>query len=309
MSRLIHFTYFMMKIDTLGVQAFVAIAEGGSFRQAADTLHVTQTAITQRLRKLETYLGVALVERTTRRTTLTEIGRRFLPQARRLLNELSDALTEIRETGLSQRGDVSIACVPTVGVQYLPRILRAFSARRPHDRVKILDHASESVLQAVLRREAEFGIGIAGERHPELANVPLAIDPYVLVCRDDHPLAKRRRVRWEALRSYPLIFAGEMSGNRGLLDGALKSSGIALHSFYEVQRSSTALGLVAEGLGAAVVPKLAMQKNAYPMVRTIELVEPSISRTLVLVTRKTAQLSPAARALYDMLIEQATPAR
>jgi DNA-binding transcriptional LysR family regulator len=299
----------MMKIDTLGVQAFVAIADGGSFRQAADALHVTQTAITQRLRKLETYLGVALVERTTRRTTLTEIGRRFLPQARRLLNELSDALTEIRETGLSQRGDVSIACVPTVGVQYLPRILRDFSARRPHDRVKILDHASESVLQAVLRREVEFGIGIAGDRHPELVDVPLAIDPYVLICRDDHPLAKRRRVRWEALRDYPLIFAGEMSGNRGLLDGALKSGGIALQSFYEVQRSSTALGLVAQGLGAAVVPKLAIQKNAYPMVRTIELVEPSVSRTLVLVTRKRAQLSPPARALYDMLLEQASSAR
>ncbi|KHL13824.1 MULTISPECIES: LysR family transcriptional regulator [Burkholderia] len=297
-----------MKIDTLGVQAFVAIADGGSFRQAADTLHVTQTAITQRLRKLETFLGVALVERTTRRTTLTEIGRRFLPQARRLLNELSDALTEIRETGLSQRGDVTIACVPTVGVQYLPRILRAFSAHRPHDRVKILDHASASVLQAVLHREAEFGIGIAGDQHPELVNVPLTSDPYVLVCRDDHPLAKRRRrIRWAALQPHPLIFAGEVSGNRGLLDGALKTSGVSLHSFYEVQRSSTALGLVAEGLGAAVVPKLSIQKNAYPMIRTIELVEPAVSRTLVLVTRRSAQLSPAARALYDMIVEQATP--
>jgi DNA-binding transcriptional LysR family regulator len=298
-----------MKIDTLGVQAFVAIAEGGSFSEAANTLHVTQTAITQRLRKLEAFLGVALVERTTRRTALTEIGLRFLPQARRLLNELSDALTEIRETGLSQRGDVSIACVPTVGIQYLPRILRAFSARRPHDRVKILDHASESVLQAVLRREVEFGIGIAGDDHPELVSVPLTVDPYVLVCRDDHPLAKRRRLRWEALRTHTLIFAGEMSGNRGLLDGALNATGVTLNAFYEVQRSSTALGLVAEGLGAAVVPKLAIQKHAYPMVRAIELVEPSVSRTLMLVTRKTAQLSPAAHALYDMIVEQARPGR
>ena len=298
-----------MKIDTLGVQAFVAIAESGSFSQAADSLHVTQTAITQRLRKLEAFLGVALVERTTRRTALTEIGRRFLPQARRLLNELSDALTEIRETGLSQRGDVSIACVPTVGIQYLPRILRAFSEHRPHDRVKILDHASESVLQAVLRREVEFGIGIAGDDHSELVTVPLTVDPYVLVCRDDHPLAKRRRLRWAALRTHTLIFAGEMSGNRGLLDGALNATGVTLNAFYEVQRSSTALGLVAEGLGAAVVPKLAIQKHAYPMVRSIELVEPSVSRTLVLVTRKAAQLSPAARALYDMIVEQARPGR
>jgi len=115
-------------------------------------------------------------------------------------------------------------------------------------------------------------------------------------------LAKRRRIRWQALQSHPLIFAGEVSGNRSLLDGALKASGVTLHSFYEVQRSSTALGLVAEGLGAAVVPRLAIQKNAYPMIRTVELVEPEVSRALVLVTRKSAQLSPAARALYDRIV-------
>ncbi|WP_118182685.1 LysR family transcriptional regulator [Paraburkholderia phosphatilytica] len=294
-----------MKIDTLGVQAFVAIADGGSFKRAAETLHVTQTAITQRLRKLEEFLGVALIERTTRSIALTDTGSRFLPQARRLLGELSDALTEIRETGMSQRGDVSIACVPTVGVQYLPRILCAYSARHPHNRVKILDHASSSVVHAVLRREAEFGISIAGDPHPDLTSVPLTTDRYVLTCRDDYPLAKRRRIGWRQLEPHPLIFAGEVSGNRGLLDVALKTHGIALRSFYEVQRSSTAIGLVAEGLGAAVVPRLAVQKGAYPTVHTIELTDPVVSRTLVLVTRTMAQLSPAARALYDMILERA----
>jgi len=295
-----------MKIDTLGVQAFVAIADRGSFQSAADSLHVTQTAITQRLRKLETYLGVTLIERTTRSMALTEIGRSFLPQARRLLGELADALVEIRETGEARRGDVSIACVPTVGVQYLPRILQAYSARYPHNRIRILDHASAAVEEAVLRREVEFGINIAREAHPDLVSVPLTEDRYVLICHEDHPLAKRRRIAWRQLQSYPLILAGEVSGNRALLDVALESSELALRSFYEVQRSSTAVGLVAQGVGAAVVPALALQNGAYATVRTVELTQPVVSRTLVLVARKTAQLSPAAQALYDMILEQAT---
>ncbi|MFM0310889.1 LysR substrate-binding domain-containing protein [Paraburkholderia sp. RL17-383-BIF-A] len=295
-----------MKIDTLGVQAFVAIADRGSFQSAADSLHVTQTAITQRLRKLETYLGVTLIERTTRSMALTKIGRSFLPQARRLLGELADALVEIRETGEARRGDVSIACVPTVGVQYLPRILQAYSARYPHNRIRILDHASAAVEEAVLRREVEFGINIAREAHPDLVSVPLTEDRYVLICHEDHPLAKRRRIAWRQLQSYPLILAGEVSGNRALLDVALESSELALRSFYEVQRSSTAVGLVAQGVGAAVVPALALQKGAYATVRTVELTQPVVSRTLVLVARKTAQLSPAAQALYDMILEQAT---
>lgn len=293
-----------MKIDILGVQAFVAIADQGSFQGAAGALHVTQTAVTLRLRKLEDFLGVTLIERTTRSIALTQIGQDFLPQARRLLGELAGALVEIRETGMARRGDVCIACVPTVGVQYLPRILQAYAESYPHNRIKILDHASSAVAEAVLRREAEFGINIAKEHHPELVSVPLMADRYVLICHRGHPLAKRRRAAWAQLQPYPLIFAGEVSANRALLDPILDANGLALRSFYEVQRSSTAVGMVAQGVGIAVVPRLAMQEGAYPNVRMMELVEPVVSRSLVLITRKAAHLSPAAQALYDLIREQ-----
>jgi len=87
-----------MKIDTLGILAFVAVAEHGRFQKAADSLHITQTALTRRLQNLERSLGVTLVERTTRSTGLTQIGREFLPQAQRPLADLATALTEIRES-------------------------------------------------------------------------------------------------------------------------------------------------------------------------------------------------------------------
>ncbi|CAH2774237.1 MAG: Transcriptional regulator YbhD, LysR family [uncultured Paraburkholderia sp.] len=301
-----------MKIDTLGVQAFVAIADRGSFQSAAESLHVTQTAITQRLRKLETYLGVTLIERTTRSMALTEIGLGFLPQARRLLGELADTLVEIRETVVARHGDVSMACVPTVGVQYLPRILQAYATRYPHNRIRIPDHALSAVEAAVLRREVEFGINIQGEHHPDLTSVPLTEDRYryVLICHEDHPLAKRKRIAWRQLQSYPLIFAGEVSGNRALLDMALETSGVSLRSFYEVQRSSTAVGLVAQGVGVAVVPALALQEGARipPYGRSNS--RGPWSRVRWCWSRgKTAQLSPAAQALYDMIVGQRTLAK
>jgi DNA-binding transcriptional LysR family regulator len=290
-----------MKIDTLGVEAFIAIAEHGRFQRAAEALHITQTALTRRLQNLEGLLGVTLVERTTRSVALTRIGHEFLPQCRRLLSELATALAEIHRTGRAQRGDVAIACVPTVGIQYLPRIIQEYAARYPDNRIRILDHASSAVAAAVLRREAEFGIVIGGPHHPELCGTPLLEDRFVLVCRTDHPLAHRTRVSWQRLEPHPLIFAGEVSGNRPLLDAALGNQGLALHAFYEVQRSSTALGLVAQGVAAAVVPSLAIQKGAYPNIRVVALTDPVVSRTLVLVSRKNAHLSPAAQALYDLI--------
>ena len=290
-----------MKIDTLGVQAFIAIAEQGSFQRAADALYITQTALTRRLQNLEALLGVKLVERTTRSVALTSLGRDFLPQCRRLLSDLAAALAEIQKTGQAQRGDVSIACVPTVGIQYLPHIIQKYSARYPDNRIRILDHASAGVAAAVLRREAEFGINIGGAHHPDLCSVPLLEDRFVLICRSDHPLARKNRASWKQLEPYALIFAGEVSGNRPLLDAALGLQSLALHAFYEVQRSSTAVGLVAEGVAAAVVPSLAMQKGAYPQIKVVALTDPVVSRTLVLVSRKNAHLSPAAQALYDMI--------
>jgi DNA-binding transcriptional LysR family regulator len=295
-----------MRIDTLGVQAFIAIAERGSFGRAADDLHITQTALSRRIQNLESFLGVKLVERTTRSVALTPIGQNFLPQARRLLADLGMALIEIRETGKSLRGDVTIACVPTVGVHYLPRVVQQYASLHPDNRIKILDHASSGVAAAVLQRAAEFGINMQGAAHPELKSVPLLRDRFVLVCRDDHPLAHKKRLAWKQLEPHTLILAGAESGNRPLLDLALERHDIRLRSFYEVQRSSTAVGLVAEGVGATVVPGLAVQKGAYARLRVVSLVDPVVSRTLVLLTRTKAHLTPAAQALYDLIRKQAT---
>jgi DNA-binding transcriptional LysR family regulator len=289
------------KIDVLGVQAFIAIGEAGSFQKAADSLFITQTALTRRLQNLENFLGVKLVERTTRSVGLTIIGGDFLPHARRLLTELSMALLEIRETGKVQRGDVTIACVPTVAYHFLPAVIQEYSAQHPNNRIKVLDHTSSGVADAVLRREAEFGINVAGIQHSDLSSTSLLDDSFVLVCRDDHPLAKKKTITWKQLEPHPLILLGQFSGNRPLLDLGLGGTNLKLTSFFEVQRVATALGLVAEGMGAAVLPWLSIPREAYPRIRVIHLTHPLISRTLTLVTRKPSALSPAARALYEML--------
>jgi len=247
-----------MNVDILGLDAFLAIARHGRFTAAARALHISQTALTRRLQQLEAMLGVQLVERTTRSVALTPLGESFLPQARRLVGELRAALVEIRETGRAARGDVAIACVPTVGIQYLPRVIQEYSERHPDNRIQIYDHA----------------------------------------------LARRKRLAWRKLAGHPLVFVGSESGNRPLLDAALADAEAPLHVHYEVQRSSTAVGLAAAGVAAAIVPQLAIQRGAYPNLRVVPLVDPVVSRSLVLVTRAGAQLSPAAQALVDLLLQR-----
>lgn len=294
-----------MKIDILGVQAFIAVAEHANFQKAAASLNISQTALTRRLQNLEAYLGVALVERTTRSVALTDIGRDFLPQTKRLLADLATALAEIKDTGKAQRGNVCMACIPTAGIRLLPGIIREYSSLYPNNRIRILDQLSPAVAQSLLRREAEFGISLLDSDHPDFVSIPLLEDTFALLCRDDHELSRKRSVSWHQLQAFPLILSSEVTANRSLLNSAFEEREFEIQPFYETRRSSTAIALVVEGVAAAVVPKLAIQKGVHTRIKVKKLVDPVISRTVVLTKRKSATLSPAAQALYDLIRKRA----
>ena len=121
-----------MRIDFLGLEAFLSIAERGSFQRAAAHLNLSQTAISHRMRKLEEDLGLKLFARTTREVTLTRAGIDFLPKARRALAELEQSFDDLKQQGAKRRERLDIACLPVFAVNYLPPILRAFHASHPH---------------------------------------------------------------------------------------------------------------------------------------------------------------------------------
>jgi DNA-binding transcriptional LysR family regulator len=293
-----------MKLDMLGMEAFVSVATLGSFVRAAESLNVTSPALTRRLNNLESQLGVQLLERTTRSVALTAAGASLLPRAQHLLEEFSTTFRELAASGQAQRGTVTIACVPTVGVQFLPALIRQYSRRYPDNRVRILDHTSLGVAEAVQRREAEFGINMADAQFSDLESTPVLSDRFGLICRRDHPLGRRRSLRWAELKGHTLIVPGSGSSNRPLLDAALGPLHVQLPAMYEVQRSSTAVGLAAQGLGAAIVPQLSIQPGAYPQLRLIDLVDPVVERSFVVLRRKGSALSPPARALHELILAQ-----
>src|SRR5215467_9974832 len=118
-----------MRIDFLGLQAFLSIAERGSFQKAAAHLNLSQTAISHRMRKLEDDLGIKLFARTTREVTLTRAGIDFLPKAKKAIGELELSFDELKQQVAKRRDRLDIACLPTFAVHYLPPILRTFNER------------------------------------------------------------------------------------------------------------------------------------------------------------------------------------
>ena len=132
---------------------------------------------------------------------------------------------------------------------------------------------------------------------------PLLEDPYVLACRNDHPIARAGSITWKDLQGEKLIGVSRASGNRMILESALGKTGVRLTFQYEVNHLTTSLGLVERGLGISVLPKLATPPGKHPLIVTKAIGSPDITRTIGLVERRMARLSPAAQRFRDMLVE------
>jgi DNA-binding transcriptional LysR family regulator len=293
-----------MKIDFDGIQAFVAIAELGGFSKASEHLHVTQTALTRRLQKLESYLDLRLLDRTTRYVELTAVGRDFLPQAKSIVGEVTRAVEMLKDVSSRGRGNFTVACIPTMASQMLPKAMQHYARSHPGNRIRIIDATGFEVRDAVLHGQAELGIGLPTGQHPELDEIQLLEEPYMFFCKDGHPLSSRMRVEWSDLHDTELISISSISANRIFLDFQLEKRGINLSGRYEVRHLSTAIGLVAEGVGAAILPASTLSVGTRPGLCVIPLTSPTIKRKIVVLRKRNSTLSPAAKAFFDLLMSQ-----
>ncbi|MFN3987315.1 MAG: LysR family transcriptional regulator [Rhodocyclaceae bacterium] len=294
-----------MKIDFDGIQAFVAIAELGGFSKAAEQLHVTQTALTRRVQKLEAYLNLRLFDRTTRYVELTAVGREFLPQAKAIVNEMMLAVGRLKDMSKHARGSVTLACVPTMASHVLPAAIRRYAEGHPGNRIRLIDTSAYEVRDAVLQGQAEIGIGVPTDRHPELLETPLLEEPLMFFCREEHPLSGRMSVTWSDMREADLVVVSSMTATRVFTDYQLAKRGISLSGAYEVQHHATAISLVAAGVGAAILPASTLDEGARPGVRRIPLTNPVVKRRISIIRRKNSTLSPAANAFFEVLVGDA----
>jgi DNA-binding transcriptional LysR family regulator len=297
-----------MHIDFLGLQAFVSIADHGSFQRAAPNLKLSQTALSHRMRKLEEYLGVKLLVRTTRQLTLTPAGLTLLAKARPLITEIATSIDALRQQGLTQQEHLAIGCLPTVAILYLPHLLREFGSTYPDIMVKVYDNSAEEIGQLVESGAAEFGITIVSTNRWDLDVTPLLEEPFVLICPAGHPLAVRKSVSWRDLVGVKLIRISSQAGNRRLIDDGFAERREALLWRYEVQHLASAVSLVLGGLAAAIVPRLAIDVTNMPGLVALPLRDPLITRTLGILSKRGHPLSGPGRALMELVQQQLSPA-
>jgi len=291
-----------MRIDFLGLHAFLAIAERGSFQMAAAHLNLSQTALSHRMRKLEEDLGVKLLVRTTRSVTLSPAGRDLLPKIKRIVGDLSDALDDVRreETPASQK--LAIGCLPTIAAACLGGPLRQFRKMYPEIALRIYDNTASEVAEHLNAGDIEFAVTITTSLQWNFHIQPLRKDPLMLVCSRRDFAREKEAVNWSELENSRLIRIGPHTANQ--MDEALGSRRSSLKWSYDVQHVKTAIALVRAGLGMTVAPRLALESEDTRGLSVLEIRNPNVGRQIGIVMRANAPLSAVADHLRRLIARE-----
>jgi LysR family transcriptional regulator, transcription activator of glutamate synthase operon len=291
-------------MDLRQLRYLVALAEEGSFTRAAESVHIAQPAVSQQIRRLEEELGIALVERTTRRVALTDAGELLVVRARRILAELEAAETELQALSGMYAGHVTIGAMHTMGPVDLSLALALFSERHPNVHFTVREQSSEEMAEMLRVDELDLAFLSVTERIESrgLGLHQLVSEELVVLLPRSHRLGKRKQVRMAELADEPFISFRAGARLRELLFAAGREAHFEPRVTLESNESQRVRRLVSRGLGVAILPRSdAEGPGADVAVATLS--EPTLRRDITLAWREGRRHAPAAAEFLDLARE------
>lgn len=285
-------------MDINHLAAFLAVAEHGSFSQAANQLYLTQPAISKRIQSLEAQLNCKLFDRIGRDVILTEAGQVLKPCAQNIVLELNEAKRQVQNLKKNISGQLSIASSHHIGLHYLSPILKKFREAYPDVNIDIQFLDSEQAIDGVLKRHIEVAfITLPLNLNHELNGNAIWQDPMKFVINADHPLSKRDSLRLNEIASMTAILPDKRTTTFKIIEQIFAKHRLPLKTTMPVNYLETNKMLVASGLGWSVLPKSLIDDSLC----TLNVENAEIKRQLGWINHKQRTPSNAASALIELI--------
>jgi DNA-binding transcriptional LysR family regulator len=294
-----------VNIELRHLRYFIAVAEELHFSRAAERLGMSQPPLSQQIRDLEGTLGVRLLRRTNRRVELTDAGRVYLEAARDIVARVDDAGDRARRAERGEIGELHVAFTRSTPLsEVFPRAIRAFREAYPAVRLVLLERNTLQQVECLLDGRQQVGLVRGTQLPPTLVTHKLVDDPLVAVLRADHPLARRKRaLRMEELAEENFIVFVRAAGT-GIHDQLIamcRNAGFVPRIAQEAGESSTMIGLVAAGMGVAVLPSSLRQVQVQG-VAYVAIDSPDAASALYLAHRRDDP-SPLVKAFRKLMLK------
>jgi DNA-binding transcriptional LysR family regulator len=287
----------------------LAVAEEQSFTRAASRLHLAQPSLSRQVRLLERELGVLLFDRGPGQAvvSLTPDGEALLPFLRRVMSDVEAAGAEARALSGMARGRLSVGATPSLITRVLAPALVEFHASHPGIELLVVEAGSRQLVPQLASGEVDLALVVLPVNDHLVATTPLFDDPLVLAVAPGHPLAGRATVGVADLDGLALVMFREGYDLRSVTLAACRAAGAEPHLVSQGGEMDGVLAFVAAGLGAAVVPAIALPSD--DRVTAVPFADPGIHRTVALAQRNDRALARPARALADQLTAATTAGR
>ncbi len=247
-----------MDVELRHLRYFVAVAEELSFTRAAERLHMAQPPLSTQMRALERALGVELFDRSRRAIALTAAGEVLLGEARRLLVQVEQALAATTRAGTGEVGRLTVGFVPSASLGPLPELLREFRGRHPGVELFLRELPPDDLVAGLHSGALDLAVLYLPVAEPALAELTIAREPLVAALPEGHRLASARSaLRLASLRAEPFVLPARhhMPGLHARVLESCRRAGFEPRAVQDdVWLLQTVLGLVAAGLGVALVP-------------------------------------------------------
>ena len=278
--------------------ALQAIAATGSFGRAAERLGYTQSAISQQIATLERIVGERLVERPggPRPVSPTEAGRLLLRHADSIIARLQAAQADLQALRAGEAGTLRVGTFQSAGARLLPEMMRRFTTQWPLIEVMLEEHDDEEVAAALERGDIDVGFVLLPVGDAPLATVELLHDPYVLVVAAGSPLATSPP-SFRELAQQPLV-GFRSGGSTDPVEAAFRAERLEPRWAFRSNDNQTVQGLVAAGMGCAIVPLLTVDTSD-ARIAVVDLRGAVQPRVVGIGRHRDRYASPAARAFLD----------
>lgn len=286
------------------IETFLSVAESGSFRRAAELLHRSQSVVSVHVRQIEDELGVPLLERTTRRVSLTNQGQTFLIRCKSVLADLHEVAHDLKEEANLRRGRVSIGSAPSISTHRLPPVLAQYLALYPGVSVELHEAFAKGMYNDVLQRITDFAVGPRLDSLKDFDHHPIIQDPIVVVLPGTFELGPSNYVTLEKISQQPQLTMPEGTAIREVIEKTFRERHLTFSPKFEVMHQQTLFSLVKAGLGIAILPLMSVPPKRSDNFQVALLREPSITREICLVSLKGKTLSPAATRCAEMIIQE-----
>ncbi|WP_026010908.1 LysR family transcriptional regulator [Paenibacillus sp. OSY-SE] len=294
-------------MDIKQLHYFVTVADQLSYSKAAQKLHISQPSLSNAIKNLEHEVGSPLFERSTRKIELTDAGSVLYEKSIRLLSQMNILKKEMEEVKLTGRGELVIGMIESVR-QWVPQVIREYQGRFPSIHIKLFEVLSrKAVVDSLRKYHTHLIITNQCIHEDDIESLPLYKEKLVLVLHRDHSLSEKETITFEELAREPFIISMEGFQTREDILNAFALEQVSPNIKFEIERFETALTLVRENLGLAIIPEnyLVEPKDVSIVHKTLD--SPALERTVYMMFMKNRYLAPAVQCFLEEIQRSFAP--